>query len=303
MKKFLMTLFVAVMSIMLVVPAFATEGATGDKITTPSGAEINLIVWDSFGAVPAGDGEGFFWLDTASCPDASVKVDASSNDANAKSVYYTTDPNAMFVNAALNPQHSNGKAYSDFVNNSRNESVLNANTKAFVLRVKTNKEILFGLNGNIWDGGSAKGCQLAATGDPIWLIDAETALVKNAKINTDPYRNTVIIPGGFDGYLVLPTSRIATAMTWTNNEPDGPATVGNWNSGELAGFVYFWQWFTYFQQTGDSAATIEVMDMYIVNDTLPTLADEDYATADVSVIAYAVAAITGLGALVVAKKR
>ncbi|MBR3750895.1 MAG: hypothetical protein IKK58_03905 [Clostridia bacterium] len=298
MKKYLMILFVAVMSVMLVVPAFAAEGATGDKITTPSGAEINLTNWDSFAAVPVGD-TGFFWIDPG-CAGAVAEIKASSNDANAKSVYYTTDPTCMYINVALNPTH--GAGYADFVNN-RGDSGIGANTKAIVMRVKTNREILFGLNGNIWDGGSAKGCQLAATGDPIWLVDAETSLVKNAKIHTDKFRNTVVIPGGFDGFLVLPTSRIATEMTWTNNEPDGPATVGNWNSGALAGFVHFWQWFTYFQQTGDSAATIEIMDMYVVNETLPTLADEDYATADVSVIAYAVAAITGLGALVVAKKR
>ena len=74
MKKFLMILFVAMMSIMLVVPAFA-EGAHDDKIVLNDSTEINLKVMDNFKADTSVDSMLHAYVDAEAGIDGGVLLD------------------------------------------------------------------------------------------------------------------------------------------------------------------------------------------------------------------------------------
>jgi hypothetical protein len=100
--------------------------------------------------------------------------------------------------------------------------------------------------------------------------------------------SALIIPVGFKGYAYFPFANLTI---------EAPA---NWNRPAFTGFENIKNIEFDIRCSLDDHAAFAGTD-YVI-DSL-SIADEVTETADVSVIAYAVMAITGLGALVVAKKR
>lgn len=293
MKKFLMILFVAVMSILLVVPAFA-EGAHDDKIVLNDSTEINLKVMDNFKADTSVDSMLHAYTDA----DAGIDGGSLAWKENADGRYLEIITGGGGISAMTYACKGAGGEYSMFVNSRGKEDYqLNTRTKAYVFKVRTAQAVNFSPEPQLWDGGGAVQAYLSSTGDPIVLVGADGVPMKAKLVYSGWNRYTIHIPANFDGYVIVPTSR------FTDDNTEGSA--GSWNAGALAGHGYIWGFPIFVQTCGEYNATLNIDDIYYVcaSDSLPNWGELPTATADVSVIAYAAAAITGLGALVIAKKR
>ncbi|MBR3750894.1 MAG: hypothetical protein IKK58_03900 [Clostridia bacterium] len=289
MKKFLMILFVAVMSIMLVVPAFA-EGAHDDKIVLDNSTEINLKLMDNFKADTSVDSMLKPW------DDGNGATAAWKENADGRYLEITTA--GAGINSMTYACNGAGGEWSMFVNSRGEEDYqLNTRTKAYVFKVNTTKAVNFAPEPQLWDGAGAVQAYISASGDPIVLVGADGVAMKAKLVRSAWSRYTIHIPANFDGFVIVPTSR------FTDSNAEG--STGSWNAGALANHGYIWYFPLFVETCGEYDATLNIEDIYYVcaTDSLPDWGELPTATADVSVIAYAVAAITGLGALVVAKKR
>ena len=348
MKKLVLIVMALVLALSTSV-AFA-EGATGTITVDVQGTNFDMTftLWDSFANVDP-TATDYFWQGDASALPGDLKV-ATSSDGTGQSIFWTlaasTTEGPSYCYTAINP-YFNGDpnttgSWADFVNNRGAQGAINADTIGLVFSIATDSEVLFSIDGILWDEANGAACQIATNGDDVFLVqDGEVSV---ADIDNGVYRNTIVIPANFDGYVILPTSRLAY-----NDANTGIAQEGSWNSGNLAGKVYFWQIATYFQNNDGAASVIELKDIYTLNEpatpentesTAPENTestepentestepsdepteeiseqpseettndagdngDDSTDTADLSVIAYAAAAITGLGALVVAKRK
>lgn len=115
--------------------------------------------------------------------------------------------------------------------------------------------------------------------NPIYLITSDGKVAAEEVGHTDGHGNVAIVPANFDGWVFYPMARM-------NN---GAATVMS------------------FQFTGNCDEGVEYsvqIDNFAYAKDLKVKTDEQPApTADVSIIMYAVAAVTGCGALAIRKKK
>ena len=123
---------------------------------------------------------------------------------------------------------------------------------------------------------------------PVVLVSADGKMSNASEKAAGNYRNWgVVIPAGFTGWVFFPFAR--------TNE------LGNGNYLSNTVFYMEYQAGSAFDFTINRVALADTMELVQGAGDLDGFESKD--TADFSVIAYAVAAITGCGALVVAKKR
>lgn len=123
---------------------------------------------------------------------------------------------------------------------------------------------------------------------PVVLVSADGKMSNASEKAAGNYRNWgVVIPAGFTGWVFFPFAR--------TNE------LGNGNYLSNTVFYMEYQVGSAFDFTINRVALADTMELAQGAGDLDGFESKD--TADFSVIAYAVAAITGCGALVVAKKR
>lgn len=127
----------------------------------------------------------------------------------------------------------------------------------------------------------------------LYSLADKTQKVLTTEKRTHPYNNQIVvhssfvIPAGFEGYVM--TAKSSVVKTWSSNVINDDAQIIGFGCDAAAG-LEFDNIFVYGKE-------IEAKNAQLV------LEDKPRDTADFSVIAYALAAITGCGALVIAKKR
>lgn len=126
---------------------------------------------------------------------------------------------------------------------------------------------------NLWD----------ATKVSLYNMKGKAVSTSVGNASSGAENSSILIPAGFEGYIYVPVANI-NKQIW-----------GNTVASDLSG-VTFIELDVRPQFDGDASGSY-IVDSFALTDELPT------STADFSVIGYALAAITGCGALLFAKKR
>ena len=143
---------------------------TGDKAAAKGGTEIELTLLEDFQAA----------VDSSCGAYGTGSVTAVKTDGldNVKRLIVTT-ANDGINSASLNPNNNDG-SWNGFVNNRYN--AFTQDTKAIVLRLRTDESAGLSFEGHRWNEGTAKGNFLTMSGeDDIMLID-KNGLASAAKM-------------------------------------------------------------------------------------------------------------------------
>lgn len=238
---------------------YDTEGADGDTVAAKGGTTFELALLDSFNTV-----DSSYMSAWDPYGEATSTVNKSGGVDNNKSLFITTGA-AAINSASYNP--TNGSGWAGFLNN--RGTALTEQTTALAFRVRTDEAVSFDIEHARWNGGTTVGTFITLTGDEaITLVDSATGLVTEAEMRRSAWsRNLIILPAGFDGYVILPVSRLTSS-----NAEDA---VGDWNQGSAAGYIHFWTMGFFVERLSGSASTLEIMDCYTVNSALPTFNTKD----------------------------
>ena len=223
---------------------YSKNGVTGDKTTAKGGTQLELTLLEDFSAaVNAGCGSYGAGSVTA------VKTDGLDN---VKRLVITT-ANDGINSASLSP-NNNGGSWNGFINN--RENAFTQNTKAIVLRLRTDASVGFSFEGHRWNNSGAKGSFLTMSGeDDIMLID-KNGLASAAKMRYTAAwgRSELILPEKFDGYCIIPLSRLSTS--------NAENAQGDWNTGDAQGYIYFWTLGFFVERLSGDASALEIDNIY-----------------------------------------
>lgn len=230
---------------------------TDAKITSAGGTDLNVVLLDGFDYSPEGMNLGFWDNGNEDSP-----FRASTTIADGK-LNLTTGPNG--VNSAWIQASS---SYPAFIN--ADGKKISAATTALILKASTDNAINLSFEADRWNGGTTVATYLTASGDDILLMDTN-GLITIASVTRSAWGRYVIpIPEGFNGHLVIPTSRLSVDNAEGN-------TAGDWNSGAAEGFCYFWTLKPFLEADYTKPATLSIDAIYTLNSELPTFSTRDYS--------------------------
>lgn len=222
---------------------YSKNGMTGDKAAAKGGTEIELTLLEDFQAA----------IDSSCGAYGTGSVTAVKTDGldNVKRLIVTT-ANDGINSASLSPNNNNG-SWNGFVNNRYN--AFTQDTKAIVLRLRTDESAGLSFEGNRWNEGTAKGNFLTMSGeDDIMLID-KNGLASAAKMRYSAWgRSELILPENFDGYCIIPLSRLSTS--------NAENAQGDWNTGDAQGYIYFWTLGFFVERLSGDASALEIDNIY-----------------------------------------
>lgn len=226
---------------------YSKNGMTGDKAAAKGGTEIELTLLEDFSATT--DHSISAWDNNGGATTVIVKNGLD----NVKKLVIRT-ANHGINQADLNPHlTSENNSYNNYINNRRN--AFTQDTKAIVLRLRTDESVGLSFEGNRWNEGTTMGNFLTMSGeDDIMLID-KNGLASAAKMRYSAWgRSELILPENFDGYCIIPLSRLSTS--------NAENAQGDWNTGNAQGYIYFWTMRFFTERLSGSASALEIDNIY-----------------------------------------
>ena len=265
MKKFVIALCVFALCCTLCVSAFAVGT---EAVAKTKNHDIKVTVIDDFSTYSG---------EVTECGNASYAFDG-------KKLTFTIASNGVAYGGPTGDAYKSPAASAEGIN------ALYNSAKYIGMRVKNVGGVAVSIALEKNDGNDAwmtqlwkdEGCMLAS--ESTGIVNAGYEDIGNI------YRGkAVTIPANFDGWLFIPFSSLRISV-------DENVTGDRTNDRCIMSAIRFCG-----INSNDKDAVLEIDDFCLTAEDL--VADGNKPTADFSVIAYAVAAITGCGALVVAKKR
>ena len=124
-----------------------------------------------------------------------------------------------------------------------------------MLRLRTDASVGFSFEGHRWNNSGAKGSFLTMSGeDDIMLID-KNGLASAAGMRYSAWgRSELILPEKFDGYCIIPLSRLSTS--------NAENAQGDWNTGDAQGYIYFWTLGFFVERLSGDASALEIDNIY-----------------------------------------
>ena len=273
MKKLVVALTALMIVCCLGVTAFAADLATPFDDST-----LKIAVIESF------DNTDAFGGAYLGIPDGTIAIDNATFSA-----AYGFDGGKFVVKPG-----AAGTAWGGVLD--RNLIGVNADAEGFGFYVKNNNEsaVSFGFYLVANDSGSlnAPAYTVGSNQDYALISLDGTKEVVTAPEQTNPYSGAVVhssftVPGGFTGFICLPFSSMQ--LSWGSDMMNSNVQVTGFGWMGATDNMEFDNIFVYGANVTENNANL--------------ILDAIQDTADLSVIAYALAAITGCGALVVARKR
>ncbi|MDD6205003.1 MAG: hypothetical protein PUC05_08440 [Firmicutes bacterium] len=273
MKKLVVALTALMIVCCLGVTAFATDLATPFDDST-----LKIAVIESFDNTAAITGAYL------GIPDGAVALDNETFTA-----AYGLDGGKFSIKDG-----APGTAWAGILD--RNLAGMNASAEGFGFYVKNDNDadvsMVFALLANEAGSLNATAYTIGSEKDYALIAIDGTKEVVTAPVQTNPYSGAVVhssftIPAGFEGFVCVPFS--ATQVIWGTDVMNANVQITGFGWMGTNSKLEFDNIFVYGANVTESNANL--------------ILDAIQDTADLSVIAYAVAAITGCGALVVARKR
>ena len=249
MKRSFKTLLIAATVIAMLLGLSLTASAADHtaSVITVNGGTLKLNVLDSFA-------------------DVSSSLLESPYSSGAVEFVSTHSGTALKMDIAAGQSFA-APAYNawDGTNSSQFVHKTGAEDKYYVLNITISGSAVFSFEPTFTGEGSAfaglsQQTYISASGDTIYLVDNdgvthEAAVEYQSGVNRYAISN---IPAGFNGYVVIPTSRFTADFNQNS--------VGSWNSGSLEGYVKMW--IMNFYIGGDSGTAVTVNDVYYTDQTI-----------------------------------